>query len=127
MQSLQSGAVLSKKQFPPVSSNVKTKPPTCRPGSKAIEVNKNFLLISKCFENLTLWEFLMLLRDVYHHYHPQRKSHSSHHVIQRFYRTEGFLPEVAQLLCSVEDVGSSQILVWGVGECHLQCYGDDYF
>lgn len=39
-----------------------------------------------------------------YHYHPQKKSHSSHHVTQRFYRTEGFLPEVAQLLCSVEGV-----------------------
>lgn len=64
MQSLQSGAVLSKNQFLPVSGNVKTKPPTYKPSSKAIEVNKNFLLISKCFENLTLWEFLMLVRDV---------------------------------------------------------------
>lgn len=124
MQSLQSDAVLSKNQFPSVLGNVKTKTPTYRPGSKAIEVNKNFLLISKCFENVTPWEFLMLLRDVYHHYHLQKKSHSSH-VTQRFCRTEELLPEVTQLLCSVEDDGSSQILVWGIRECYLQCYGDD--
>lgn len=116
-----------KKPIPPCLRQCWNKNPTYRPGSKAIEVNKNFLLICKCFENLTSWEFLMLLRDIYQHYYPLKKSYSSHHVTQRFYRTERLLPEVAQLLCSVEDDGSSQILVWGVREHYLQCYGDDYF
>lgn len=83
-------------------------------------------MISKGFENVIPWEFQMLLRYVYQHYHPWKKPHSSHHVTQRFYRTEGLLPEVTQLLCSAEDDGSSQILVWGIGEGYLQCYGDDY-
>lgn len=45
----------------------------------------------------------MLLRAGNHHYHPLKKSYCSPSGTERCYRAEGLLPEVEQLLCSVEN------------------------